>query len=424
MKILVLHQHYWPEIAPTGQLLQDICEDLVSSGHSVTVVCGQPSYRILDGMPRTLPPIDTYRGVKILRVRSYIPEERTIPRRIVHYASYFLTSLQASIALERPDVALIMSSPPLLLGLSGAILTALRDIPFVYSVQDIYPDVAINLGVVRNRLVLKLLNEISARLYKSAARIVTLSPSMAESLLEKGALQERVDVIPNWADTTNLTPLARDNAFAKAHHLCGSFVVQYSGNVGMSQGLEHLIAAAPLVRDLPVTILVAGDGNAKAQLERTCADHGYDNVRFLPPQPRNNLSALLASSDLGLVSMKRGVGRDLVPSKLYGIMAAGKPVLAAVENQSEVARVIGLFGCGHIVDPESSTALAAGIRKLFLEREQLAQKGEAGRLACEQHYCRSACTKMYADSIAMASRLSSDAEKSVSSFSLESRVAR
>src|SRR4051812_28790326 len=149
MRILVLNQHYWPEIAPTGQLLQDICEDLVAAGHSVTVVCGQPSYRLIEGMPDRMPAKDEHLGVTVYRVPSYIPKRRSIPQRVIAYGSYFSSSLHRILRLERPDVALIMSSPPLLLGLSGTLLDLLKGVPFVYSVQDIYPDIAINLGVVR-----------------------------------------------------------------------------------------------------------------------------------------------------------------------------------------------------------------------------------------------------------------------------------
>lgn len=398
VRILVLHQHYWPEIAPTGQFLQDVCEDLARAGDSVTVVCGQPSYRFIDGIPKSMPTSEVHRGVAIERVPSYIPEKRSIPRRLLHYGSYFSTSLLKCLIVQKPDVALIMSSPPLLLGLSGALLTALRNIPFVYSVQDIYPDVAVTLGVIKQGPLLSATDSISARLYRSAAYSVTLSDGMAEQLAGKGVARSRIEVIPNWADTEALRPLARDNDFARQHRLSDGFVVQYSGNVGLSQGLDHLIDAAHLLRDLPITVVVAGEGNALPELRRKAEELNCRNVRFLPPQPRSVLPSLLASCDVGLVCMKRGVGTSLVPSKLYGLMAAARPVLASVEESTEVARVLRKFSCGQVVTPENPYSLAEGIRSLFLQsKTSLRAMGTAGRAACESFYSRSVSTSQYRD---------------------------
>ncbi len=395
MKVLVLNQHYWPEIAPTGQLLQDICEDLANSGHSVSVICGRPSYRLLPGMENA-PASEFHNGVKILRVPSYVPTKRSIPRRMLHYGTYFGASLLSTLTTERPDVVLIMSTPPLLLGVTGVLIRALRDVPFVYSVQDLYPDVAINLGVVRKGRFTDAIDKISSTLYRAATGTVTLSQGMAQRLIDKGVQPDQLRVIPNWADTTN-APIERNNPFAVANGLADRFVVQYSGNVGLSQGLDHLVAAAAMVTDLPITFAIVGDGNAKESLQRQAKNLNCSNIIFLPPQPRELLPQLLASCDVGLVCMKWGVGNDLVPSKLYGILASARPVLASVETTSEVARVLEHFACGEVVTPENPPALAEGVRKLFANQERLAVLGMAGRQACEEHFSRSVCTSRYRD---------------------------
>lgn len=396
MHILVLHQHYWPEIAATAQILSDVCEDLAAAGHRVMVVCGQPSYRAAVG-PTRLPVREIHRGVEIRRVWSYTPKKRGIPQRLVHYSSYFATSFAAALQAGRPDVCLVMSTPPLLLGVSGTLLQALRGVPFVYSVQDLYPDIAVHLGVVRaDGLVARSVGTIADHCYAAAASLVTLSVGMSKRLTARGVDPHRVHIIPNWADTTTLTPVARDNPFARAHGLDGHFVVQYSGNLGQSQGLEHLLDAAAELRDLPITILLVGDGNARASLETLAQQRSLDRVRFLPPQPREALSELLGACDVGLVPLKRGLGDDLVPSKLYGIMAAGRPVLASVEDDSEVARVLRDHECGLVVAPESGSALAQGIRDMYLmSKQERTLLGERGREACSQHYTRGALTRRY-----------------------------
>ena len=169
MKIALLHQHYWPEVAATAQLLADLCEDLASAGHEVAVYCGQPSYR--EVTRRSLPAHERHAGVDIHRVWSYRPEQRTIPGRMAQYASYFAASLGAIAARrERPDIVFVMSTPPLLLGVSGVALRTLRGIPFVYSVQDLYPDVAVDLGVLPRGPLASSIDRVATSLYRSAAR--------------------------------------------------------------------------------------------------------------------------------------------------------------------------------------------------------------------------------------------------------------
>lgn len=401
MRIALLHQHYWPEIAATAQLLTDLCEDLVAAGHEVSVFCGQPSYR--EAVRRTLPAHETHVGVDVQRVWSYRPERRTIPRRVAQYATYFASSLGAIAASQQaPDVVFVMSTPPLLLGVSGALLRFGRGVPFVYSVQDLYPDVAVDLGVLRPGPLAKSIDLVATGLYRSAARLVAVSESMATRLVRKGVPPDRIDVIHNWADTDSIVETPRDNAFARANGLADTFVVQYAGNVGRSQGLEHLPVAAELLRDLPVTLAVVGDGDAREPLEREVARRHLTNVRFLPPQPRDGLSVMLASSDVGFVPMRRGIGGDLMPSKLYGIMAAARPVLAAVEEESEVATVVRQSDCGMVVPAEDPEALAAAIRHAYAERASLPAVGARGRAACIRLFGRASATHRYGEVLARA----------------------
>lgn len=395
MRIVVLNQHYWPEIAATAQLLHDLCVDLTEAGHRVKVVCGQPSYRVLDGQSADLPRREVHEGVQIERVLSYRPRERSIPRRLAHYGSYFATSLVEAMR-ERADVALVQSTPPLMLGMSGALMRRLGRVPFVYVVQDLYPDIALHLGVIQPGPLARSVELAANALYVRAAHVIAISDGMAERLVARGVPRSRITVIHNWADTSSLAEVPRDNAFARAHGLSEGFVVQYSGNVGLSQGLEQLPKAAELVRDVPVRFVVVGDGNAREPLEREVRARGLTNVSFLPPQPRERLSELLGSSDVGLVTMRKGIGGDLVPSKLYGIMAAARPVLAAVEADSEVARVLDARGCGVRVAPETPEALAEGVRAMFaMTSDVRGAMGRRGRDACVSAFSRRAATATY-----------------------------
>jgi colanic acid biosynthesis glycosyl transferase WcaI len=395
MRVLVLHQHYWPEIAATAQILTDLCEELARAGHDVTVVTAQPSYRAAEGLLSACAKREERSGVRIRRVWSYVPPRRSISRRLIHYVTFFFASLIAALREPRPDVVLVMSTPPLLLGVSGALLRVLKRVPFVYSVQDLYPDVAIALGILKAGRLTDAVDAVARKLYRAAAHVVALSPAMAEKIVAKGVAPARVRVIPNWADTDAVRPYPRENAFAREHGLTGRFVVQYSGNVGLTQGLEQLLDVAVQLADEPVLFAIIGDGNARPALEEAARRRKLPNVKFIPPQPRERLPEVLASCDVGLVTMKRGVANDLVPSKLYGIMAAGRPVLASVELDSEVARVLRAHRCGVLVDAENPAALASSIREMLNNPDELGEMGEAGRASCSSFYSRTACAAQY-----------------------------
>lgn len=395
LRVLVLNQHYWPEVAATAQLLSDLCEDLAASGCDVSVICGQPSYRSVDH--GILPAREVRSGVTIHRVWSYVPKQRGMLDRMLSYGGYFALSLGSALTTKRPDVCLVLSSPPVLLGGSGLLLRLLRDVPFVYSVQDLYPDVAVHLDVLKeNSRLTRAIAVATHACYRAATAIVTLSDGMAGKLLEKGVAPERLHVIPNWADTQAIRERPRDNSFARTHGFAARFVVQYSGNLGLSQGLEAVVEAFGSLSDLPVTLALIGDGNAREGLARQVRERGLTNVIFLPPQPREILADVLASCDVGLVTMRRGVADDLVPCKLYGIMAAGRPVLAATEATSEVSRVVSDVDNGWVVPPEDPAAIARAVRAAFettaAERRRL---GRNSRAACAAHYARSVLTQRY-----------------------------
>jgi colanic acid biosynthesis glycosyl transferase WcaI len=396
VRILVLHQHYWPEEAATAQILSDLCEDLAKQGMEVTVVTGQPSYRIGKERRRNLPSLDSHEGVTIHRVWTYAPRRRSIWKRLLHYGSYFVTSLVHSLRQPRADVTLIMSTPPLLLGISAALMKVIRGVPFVYSVQDVYPDIARDLNVLRVSWLYKPLDTIARLLYQQANVVVTLSEPMRQLLLAKGVAKNSIKVIPNWADVQGVRPLSKDQSLRYEFGLSDYFVVLYSGNVGLSQALDSVIEAAPRVADLPVVFAIVGDGNALASLQDKVNAEGWSNVRFYPPQPRERLGALLALGDVGLVTMKKRVGASLVPSKLYGIMAASRPVLASVDADTEVSRVVHAHDCGWVTPAENPIALAEMIRSIYQTRDDLVSYGERGRAAVETFYSREICTEHYA----------------------------
>jgi colanic acid biosynthesis glycosyl transferase WcaI len=280
----------------------------------------------------------------------------------------------------RPDVVLAMS-PPLTLGPAGWALARARRAPFVFNVQDIFPDVAVELGVLRNERVIAAAASLERFVYRRADAVTVLSDELADNVTGKlpGDKAAKVRVIPNFVDTAFITKAERENAYRREYGLEGRTVVMYAGNVGFSQSLDLVLhAAMALAEEAPdVVFVINGGGSARIDLEARAA--GIRNVRFVDMQPKERLPDVLAAADIHLVPLRRGLARSSVPSKLYSILAAGRPVLAAVDEGTEVARTVERAGAGRAVPPDDPAAFVDGLRAMLTDRPLLPEMGRAGR---------------------------------------------
>ena len=341
MKVCFFNRSYWPDQAATGQLLAELAEDLVSRYRAdVTVVAGRAlnSSREETGTRRTLVRREEYRGVDIRRANGTTLRQGRFVGRASNYVSYFGAATAASFGVGRPDVVVSLTDPPIV-GLT-ALWTARRTgARFVFLCEDIFPEVATLLEDFQNRALNGALDRINRHLLRSADGIVALGDRMRRRLVEeKGADPERVHVIHNWADCEAIVPGSKDNAFSREHGLTDRFVLMHSGNVGLSQNLDVLVEAADRLRSKErLTVAIVGDGSKRRPLEAMCAGRGLTNVRFLPYQPKAVLHDSFAAADAFLVSLKAGIEGFIVPSKVYGILAAGRPYIAATDPSSEPA---------------------------------------------------------------------------------------
>jgi colanic acid biosynthesis glycosyl transferase WcaI len=371
-KILVLNQYYWPGVEATAQLLAQLCEALAED-YDVTVVTGH-----LYG--HELPAQETRNGVRIVRVRSTAYERSQIHLRAANYASYLGDTVLTALRGGRPDLVLCMTDPPIV-GDVGLIVARRFGVPLLVISQDVFPEIAERLKRLEHPIVLGVLRQLVALYLRRADSVVAIGETMKKRLEQKGTPPERVTVIPNWVDTSELEPQPRHNVWSAEQGVDDAFVVMHSGNVGHAQDLDTLVRAATFLRDLDrLRILVVGFGARYGELTDLAERlEVTDKIRFLGYQPRSRLSLSLSSADLHYVGLARGLSGYVVPSRLYGILAVGRPVLVSADADSETVRLVDEVGCGVVLPPGRPELVAGVIRDVVERRLSLEGMGERGR---------------------------------------------
>ena len=384
MNICFFNRSYWPDQAATGQLLTELAEDLVNRhGCRVSVVAGRPLHAAGSARPlRGVFEREERNGVTILRANGTRFSPSRFAGRAANYVSYFASAAIAGLKVRAPDVVVSLTDPPII-GLAALSAARRTNARFVFLCEDIFPEVAELLEDFHNPTVNRTLDRINRRLLDAADATIALGDRMRRRLVdEKGARASCVHVIHNWADCDTIAPGPKDNPFSRAHGLTDRFVLMHSGNVGFSQNLDVLIAAADRLRshdDIVVTIV--GEGARKDALQRDVARRGLGNVRFLPYAPKEQLHDSFASADAFLVSLKPGIEGYIVPSKLYGILAAGRPYVAAVDDTCEAASIAREHGCGVCAKANDPDDLAAAVLRLYRNPAEAAAMAANARRA-------------------------------------------
>jgi glycosyltransferase involved in cell wall biosynthesis len=400
LHIAFFNRSYHPDTAATGQLLTELCESLVSDhGCRVSVVAGVPLIPATGtdaSAPRTLVSRTVHRGVEVFRARGTRLSKRRFIGRATNYVTYFLSACYAGLRLDRPDVVVALTDPPII-GLAGYLAARRFGAPFVMSYRDIFPEVARLLEDFQSDTVERMLQAVNCFLVRHADRNVAIGETMRRRLIDgKGAPAERTIVIPDWVDTRAIVPGSKRNPFSARHGLADKFVVMHSGNLGLSQALETLVEAADLLRDVPdLEFVFVGEGVKKPALQAQARRLGLGNVRFLPYQPQEQLTESFATADVFIVSLKVGLSGYIVPSKLYGILAAGRPYVAAVEEDSEVVHIARAYDCGVVAESGKPRSLADGVLALYEDRARARRLGDNARRAAA-HFDRRPHVAAYA----------------------------
>ena len=410
MNLVVLCPHFAPDVAPTGEVMSRIAMELVERGHRLHVVTALPWYQghaIESGWDGQLVRHETTEWGRITRVHPFPTDKRNIPARAVAFGGFTaLATAVGAVTKMRPDAVLAMS-PPLTLGPAGWVVASARRVPLVFNIQDVFPDVAVELGLLQGRRAIAAASWLERTSYRLSDAVTVLSDDLADNVRTKitsGLDAERADreaakvrVIPNFVDTDRIRPDDRENSYRSDYGLTGKKVVMYAGNVGFSQSLDLVLLAARsfAVSRPDVVFVINGGGAARPDLEVAAAD--LPNVRFVDMQPAERIPEVLAAADVHVVPLRAGLAWSSVPSKLYSILAAGRPLVASVDEGTEVALTVERAGAGLSVPPDDPAAFTAAVGRLLDEPQTAAQMGASGRRFVEGWASPSAVAEAYED---------------------------
>ncbi|MCK4532613.1 glycosyltransferase family 4 protein [bacterium] len=398
MKVLLLTAYFPPEIGSASHLFYELAESLAKK-YMVTVITGFPRYNVdkkrMKDYKGKFIIRELVAGIRVIRLRiplfsGSIPVFKGLNQFITALFLFFAGLFFASCDL------ILLYSPPLPLGLSGYFLGKIKKSYVGVNVQDLFPQSAIDLGVLKNKYLIKFFKTIEKFIYKKADFITVHSPGNKKHVINKGAGAYKVTVIPNWADTDLINPSNRSNRFRKEHFLDNRFVVSFVGVMGYSQDMEVIIESALQLRDCEkILFLLVGGGIKKAGLEKKVKVNNLRNVKFLPFQPREKYPSVLAASDVCLVTLKEEVKTPVVPSKIVSIMSSARPFIAGMNFDSDAICLIKEAGCGLCVEPGNSQMLTQAIMKLYNSRSLRNELSKKGRMYAQQYFSRDICIAKY-----------------------------
>ncbi|MBM3151318.1 MAG: glycosyltransferase family 4 protein [Chloroflexi bacterium] len=382
MHILLIHQAFASLDEPGGTRHHELARYLAAHGHRVTVIASPVSY--LTGS-LTPPPLPTGegQGVRVIRAYTYSALHKSFVHRVFAFVSFMASSFFTGLGVRNVDVVW-GTSPPIFQGVTAWLLARLKGVPFLFEVRDLWPKFAIAVGVLKSPLLIRMSLWLERFLYRRADRLVVNSPGFISHVTERGA--RRVDLVPNGADPEMFEPADSGASFRARNLVADKFVVLYAGAHGLSNDLGVVLEAARLLADRPaVRFVFVGDGKEKASLQAQAA--GLANVLFLPPVPKKDMAGALAGADACLAILKPlDEYKTTYPNKVFDYMAAGRPVLLAIDGV--IRGVVEAAGCGLFAQPGDPAALAEAIRALAADREKSRRMGLAGRSYLEEHFGR------------------------------------
>ncbi len=388
MRLLVWGINYAPEVVGIAPHNVALCEFAKRAGHDVEMVTTfayYPEWKKRPGDGRRLFRTDVLHAVPVHRCWHYVPERVTALKRIIHEATFALTSTLRILGLRKPDVYVVVS-PPLILGLSAWFVSRLKGAPFVFHVKDLQPDAAVGLGMLRQSWFTRALYWLESFAYKKAARVCSLSEEVIDAFRSKGVPEEKLILYQDSVVIPEESEIPSRGEFRKAQGIApDDFLAVYSGNMGVKQGLDILVEAAELLRsEQNIHFLICGDGAARPSIETNISQRRLGNVLLLPLQPDAAYAQLLVDADVCFITQQARAGNAFFPSKLLMIAAHFCPVVTVADEESALANAVRLGGCGINVPPGRPRELADVLSALARDPAKLSEWGKSGRRYVEK----------------------------------------
>jgi colanic acid biosynthesis glycosyl transferase WcaI len=371
MRIILINQFFWPDAAATSQLLTDLARFLAAQGHEVEVLCGRSSYALPNDAEQA-PPV-------VVRRTPCSPFAPGLAARMRSYMSFYLGALWIGLRMAPADVVVTLTTPPMLPVL-GAVLKKLRHKKHFIWEMDLFPEALVDVGLMgRDSRIIRVLGTIADWSRRRSDGVIALGDCMRQRLLDRGIPDSKIHVAENWADGRDIFPLPARRS--------GPLTILYSGNFGLPHDIGTILCAITQLKNNPrFHFRFVGDGPRRRALADFCDRHGIANTSFAPYCQRNEICQNLNSADIGLVTQRRSCVGTVVPSKVYGLMAAGRPILYIGPRESTPGDIIRRFGCGWQVDCGDGAALIALLKELEMDRERVIAAGVRSRLAFVEHY--------------------------------------
>jgi colanic acid biosynthesis glycosyl transferase WcaI len=382
VRILLLNLYYPPDTSATAKMAEIVVNALAAK-HEVTILSGRPSYDPTERRPWRLYQSEHAGKVRIIRVGSTAYERVQMKRRVLNYLTYVLLEIPGAL-LTHCDVILAMTDPPFE-GIVGAFVATLKSKPYVYNIRDLYPDMAVGGSIVRHGLWSRVWEKLHRWALRRARKVVVLGEDMRNRILAKGVNSSNVVIVRDGAQMPNpeISRGDADDSVVQTIRAGFRFVLLHAGNLGFYGAWETLVQGARLLAPEGIGLVFVGDGAQKQSLQAASA--GISNVRFLPFFPSSKIPSVLASADAHIITIKRGLEGVVVPSKLYGILAAGKPVVAVAPSECEVVSLGHRNGFAVSADPDNPAQFAECVREIAGDPQRLRKMAEAAAAAAPEY---------------------------------------
>ncbi len=388
MKILVSSINFYPDHSGIALYSTDLPVFFAEHGHEVTMVTGfsyYPKWRKLPNDNGKLFASEVYKRVRLLRGYLYVPEKVSTIRRMLHELSFVMFAAFNFIRAGRQDCVVIIS-PPLLLGLVGVLFKWLWKSRLVFHIQDLQPDAALSLGMVKKGLLIRILFRIEKFIYAHSDHVATITEGMRKRLLQKAVPPEKLGLYYNWINVADASIPRETGKFRSQYAVIkDKWIVAYAGNIGIKQGVDVLVTLAGVMQAFDdIHFVIAGDGADKERLQKLAAEKNLSNLTFLPFLSQPDYFDLLQDIQLSFIAQRKGTGDVFFPSKLLGIMAMSKPVLISADNESELSSFVRKYNSGLTVDAGDIDDLVASVRRLYEDSGLLKALGGNARKAVDQ----------------------------------------